>query len=81
MGIRIVRMSVVNQNVDTIPHFQMSLLSQIKIIRLKIYVQNKAIQYNCSLKGQLESEHKDIYVQTILIFTSSPLDHRSCVYH
>ena len=68
MGIRIVRMSVVNQNVDTIPHFQMSLLSQIKIIRLKIYVQNKAIQYNCSLKGQLESEHKDTYVQTILIF-------------
>ena len=59
MGIRIVRMSVVNQNVDTIPHFQMSLLSHIKIIRLNyaIYVQNKAFQYHFSLKEQLESEH------------------------
>ena len=59
MGIRKVRMSVVNQNVDTIPHFQMSLLSQIKIIRWNymIYVQNKALQYYF-LEGQLESEHK-----------------------
>ena len=52
MGIRKVRMSVINQNVDTIPHFQMSLLSQIKIIRWNyvIYVQNKAFKYYFSQK-------------------------------
>ena len=50
MGITNIRMSVVNQNVDTEPHCQVSLLSQIKIIlqHFMIYALNKAFQHYLS---------------------------------